>query len=70
MSKDMVGTSLSDSFLILGLEPITIACVLLTFRDSLLLSSQCFKESISLLRVSLSSSVFLEEYDILLLHCF
>ena len=66
MAKDGVGTNLSDIFLRLVLEPITIACVLITFRDSLLPSSYCFKESKSLLRVSLSSSIFLEEYDILL----
>ena len=59
MAKDGVGTDLSDIFLILGLEPITIACVLITFRHSLLLSRHCFKESKSLLRVSLSSSIFL-----------
>ena len=29
MAKDGVGTHLSDIFLILGLEPITIACVLI-----------------------------------------
>ena len=52
MAKDGVDTDLSDIFLILGLEPITIAC-LITFRDSLLPSNHCFKESKSLLRVSL-----------------
>ena len=65
MVKDGVDTDFSDIFLILGLEPITIACVLITFRDNLLPSSHCFKESKPLLRVSLSSSISLEQFDIL-----
>ena len=36
MAKDGVGTDSADIFLILGLEPITIALVLIAFRDSLL----------------------------------